>query len=79
MNVLVIGSGITGIRIALDLAKNGVNVHLVERQAAMGGKMALLDKTFPTNDCSICLLAPKMSECINRDNIEFHTFSFRII
>lgn len=75
MNALIIGSGITGIRIALDLAKNGVNVHLVERQAAMGGKMALLDKTFPTNDCSICLLAPKMSECINRDNIEFHTLT----
>ena len=75
MNTMVIGSGITGIRIALDLAKNGVNVHLVEKQAAMGGKMALLDKTFPTNDCSICLLAPKMSECINRENIEFHTLT----
>ncbi|WP_455392292.1 4Fe-4S binding protein [[Eubacterium] cellulosolvens] len=75
MNTLVIGSGITGIRIALDLAKNGVHVHLVERQAAMGGKMALLDKTFPTNDCSICLLAPKMSECINRDNIDFYTLT----
>lgn len=75
MDTLVIGSGITGIRIALDLAKNGVNVHLVEKQAAMGGKMALLDKTFPTNDCSICLLAPKMSECINRENIEFYTLT----
>lgn len=75
METLVIGSGITGIRVALDLAKNGVNVHLVEKEPAIGGKMALLDKTFPTNDCSICLLAPKMAECINRDNIEIHTLT----
>ncbi len=75
MSVLIIGSGIAGIRIALDLAKKGINIHLVERQAAMGGKMALLDKTFPTNDCSICLLAPKMNECLNRENIEFYTLT----
>jgi len=75
MDTLIIGSGIAGIRIALDLAKHGVNVHLVEREPAIGGKMALLDKTFPTNDCSICLLAPKMSECMTRDNIELYTMS----
>ena len=75
MDTLVIGSGIAGIRVALDLAKNGVNVHLIEKEAAIGGKMALLDKTFPTNDCSLCLLAPKMSECASRDNIRIYTMT----
>ncbi len=51
--VLVIGGGIAGIQAALDLADMGVKVHLVERRPAIGGVMAQLDKTFPTNDCSI--------------------------
>jgi heterodisulfide reductase subunit A-like polyferredoxin len=51
--VLVIGGGIAGIQAALDLADMGVKVHLVERRPSIGGVMAQLDKTFPTNDCSI--------------------------
>lgn len=52
-DVLVIGGGIAGIQAALDLAEMGVMVHLVERKPSIGGVMAQLDKTFPTNDCSI--------------------------
>ena len=52
-DVLVIGGGIAGIQAALDLADMGVTVHLVERLPSIGGRMAQLDKTFPTNDCAI--------------------------
>ncbi len=62
-NVLVIGGGVAGIQASLDLAERGTLVHLVERTPSLGGRMAQLDKTFPTNDCSICILAPKMAEC----------------
>lgn len=51
--VVVIGGGITGIQASLDLANHGVHVHLVEREPSIGGHMAQLDKTFPTNDCSM--------------------------
>jgi len=59
-NVLVIGGGVAGITAALDLAEQGHTVYLVEREPSIGGRMAQLDKTFPTLDCSICILAPKM-------------------
>ena len=52
-SVLVIGGGIAGIQASLDLADKGVIVHLVEKEPSLGGRMAQLDKTFPTNDCSI--------------------------
>jgi len=52
-DVLIIGGGIAGIQAALDLADMGVKVHLVEKLPSIGGKMAQLDKTFPTNDCAI--------------------------
>ena len=52
-DVLVIGGGIAGIQAALDLAEMGVRVHMVEKLPSIGGKMAQLDKTFPTNDCAI--------------------------
>jgi heterodisulfide reductase subunit A len=68
-NVLVIGGGIAGIQAALDLADRGHQVHLVEKKPSIGGRMAQLDKTFPTNDCSICILAPKMLECFDHPNI----------
>jgi len=58
---LVIGGGITGIQAALDLAEEGFDVFLVEKNPSLGGHMAQLDKTFPTMDCSLCILAPKMS------------------
>lgn len=70
---LVIGGGIAGIQAALDLADIGIQVHLVERLPSIGGRMAQLDKTFPTNDCSTCILAPKMNDCARHPNITLHT------
>jgi heterodisulfide reductase subunit A-like polyferredoxin len=67
---LVVGGGIAGVQAALDLADSGVKVYLVERQAAIGGKMAQLDKTFPTNDCAMCILSPKLVEAGRHRNIE---------
>jgi heterodisulfide reductase subunit A len=69
-SVLVIGGGIAGIQSALDLAEAGAKVYLVEKQATIGGLMAVLDKNFPTLDCSICIEAPKMSEVDLHPNIE---------
>ncbi len=69
-SVLVIGGGIAGIQAALDLAEAGARVVLVEREATIGGIMAVLDKNFPTLDCSICIEAPKMSEVDLHPNIE---------
>jgi len=67
--VLVIGGGIAGIQAALDLGDRGHEVYLVEKKPSIGGRMAQLDKTFPTNDCSICILAPKMLECFGHPNV----------
>lgn len=69
-SVLVIGGGIAGIQASLDLANAGAHVVLVEREATIGGVMAVLDKNFPTLDCSICIEAPKMSEVDLHPNIE---------
>jgi heterodisulfide reductase subunit A len=69
-SVLVIGGGIAGIQASLDLAESGAKVVLVERAPTIGGKMAVLDKNFPTLDCSICIEAPKMSEVGQHPNIE---------
>ncbi|MFQ5459884.1 MAG: FAD-dependent oxidoreductase, partial [Anaerolineae bacterium] len=74
-SVLVIGAGIAGIQAALDLAKSGSKVVLVERGPAIGGIMAALDKNFPTLDCSICIEAPKMREVVEHDNIEVLTLA----
>ena len=68
--VMVVGGGIAGIQAALDLAESGLKVYLVERSPAIGGNMARLDKTFPTNDCSMCILSPKIVECGRHLNIE---------
>ena len=73
--VLVIGGGIAGIQAALDLAEQGLRVHLVERAPSIGGRMAQLDKTFPTNDCSTCILSPKMVDCARHPNIVLHTYT----
>ena len=67
---LVIGGGVAGIQAALDLADTGYKVYLVEKSPSIGGKMAQIDKTFPTMDCSICILAPKMSDVGKHPNIE---------
>jgi len=73
--VLIIGAGIAGIQAALDLANMGIKVHVIEKRPCIGGRMAQLDKTFPTNDCSICILAPKLSEAARHPNIILHTLS----
>jgi heterodisulfide reductase subunit A len=72
---LVIGGGVAGIQAALDLADTGYKVYLVEKNPSIGGTMAQLDKTFPTMDCSICILAPKMSEVGRHPNVELLTNS----
>ena len=74
-SVMVIGGGIAGVQAALDLAESGFYVHLVEQSAAIGGRMAQLDKTFPTNDCSACILSPKLVECGRHLNINLITLS----
>jgi heterodisulfide reductase subunit A len=73
--VLVDGGGIAGVQAALDLAGSGYYVYLVEKSAAIGGVMSQLDKTFPTNDCSMCILSPKLVECGRHLNIEILTLS----
>lgn len=72
--VLVIGAGIAGIQTSLDLTELGFKVYLVEISPSIGGRMAQLDKTFPTNDCSLCILAPKMVEVYRNPNIELMTY-----
>ena len=74
-NVVVIGAGVAGIQAALDIAGHGVHVDLVEREPTIGGHMAQLDKTFPTNDCSMCILSPKMVDVVRNPNITVHTCS----
>ncbi|UCG13308.1 MAG: FAD-dependent oxidoreductase [Deltaproteobacteria bacterium] len=72
-SVMVAGGGIAGIQAALDLANSGYYVHLVEKSPAIGGIMAQLDKTFPTNDCSMCIISPKLVECGQHPNINLIT------
>ncbi|MBP8646405.1 MAG: CoB--CoM heterodisulfide reductase iron-sulfur subunit A family protein [Syntrophobacteraceae bacterium] len=73
--VMVVGGGIAGAQAALDLADSGFYVYLVEKSPAIGGVMAQLDKTFPTNDCSMCILSPKLVEAGRHLNIELMTLS----
>jgi len=72
---LVVGGGIAGVQAALDLANSGIKVYLLERSPAIGGKMAQLDKTFPTNDCAMCIISPKLVEAGRHLNIEIITNS----
>ncbi|MGD2245193.1 MAG: FAD-dependent oxidoreductase [Candidatus Aminicenantes bacterium] len=74
-DALVVGGGISGIQAALDLATAGFKVYLVEKSPTIGGKMAQLDKTFPTNDCSMCIESPKFIECDRHPNIEILTYT----
>ena len=74
-DVMVVGGGISGIQAALDLATSGFKVYLVEKSPTIGGKMAQLDKTFPTNDCSMCIESPKFIECDRHPNIEILTYT----
>ena len=73
--VVVVGGGIAGMQASLDLAESGYKVYLVEKGPAIGGAMAQLDKTFPTNDCAMCTLAPRLVDCGKHPNIEKLTYS----
>jgi len=72
-DVMVVGGGISGIQASLDLAESGFKVYLVEKLPGIGGHMAQFDKTFPTNDCSLCIESPKLVECYRHPNIEIIT------
>ena len=72
---LVIGGGIAGIQTALDIADAGYKVDIVEKTPSIGGRMSQLDKTFPTLDCSACILTPKMVEAAAHENITIHTYA----
>ncbi|MDD1680640.1 MAG: CoB--CoM heterodisulfide reductase iron-sulfur subunit A family protein [Methanoregula sp.] len=74
-NVVVVGAGVAGIQAALDIAAHGIHVDLIEREPTIGGHMAMLDKTFPTNDCSMCILSPKMVDVSRHPDITIHTCS----
>ncbi|MCP4123133.1 MAG: FAD-dependent oxidoreductase, partial [Bacteroidetes bacterium] len=74
-SVMVVGAGIAGIQASLDLADSGYLVYLVDKNTAIGGTMAQLDKTFPTNDCSMCIISPKLVEAGRHLNIELMTMT----
>ncbi|MFW9981545.1 MAG: FAD-dependent oxidoreductase [Candidatus Thorarchaeota archaeon] len=74
-SALVVGGGVAGMQAALDIANQGFKVYLVERSPSIGGRMAMLDKTFPTLDCSACILTPKLSEVSRHPNIQLLTYS----
>jgi heterodisulfide reductase subunit A-like polyferredoxin len=73
--VLVVGAGISGIQASLDLSAAGYRVYLIEENPAVGGRMARLDKTFPTGDCATCIISPKLVECMRDLNIEVMTMT----
>ncbi len=75
IDVLVVGGGISGIQASLDLANSGFKVYLIDKSPAIGGKMAQLDKTFPSNDCSMCIESPKFNECSRHPNIDILTYT----
>ena len=72
---LIIGAGIAGMQAALDIGDKGFKVHLVEKEPSIGGHMAQLDKTFPTLDCSACIITPKMVDTANHPNINLLTYT----
>jgi len=74
-STVVVGGGVAGIQAALEIADSGTHVYLVEREPSIGGHMAQFDKTFPTLDCSACILTPKMVEVRNHENITLLTYS----
>jgi len=74
-SVLVVGGGIGGMQAALDLADGGFKVHMVQKDPSIGGTMVMLDKTFPTGDCSMCMISPKMVEVGRHLNIDIHSLA----
>ena len=73
-SVAIIGGGIAGIQASLDLAEQGFKVYLLERNPSIGGRMVQLDKTYPTLDCAMCILGPKLVEIQRHPNIELLTY-----
>ena len=71
----IIGGGIAGIQAALDLSEQGFEVHLVEKNPSIGGNMARAEKTFPTNDCAMCILSPKLNEVRRNSNMKIYSYS----
>ena len=71
-SVVIVGGGIGGMQAALDLANSQFKVHLIQKDTSIGGTMVMLDKTFPTGDCSICMISPKMVEVGRHLNIDLH-------
>jgi heterodisulfide reductase subunit A-like polyferredoxin len=74
-SVLVVGGGIGGMQASLDLANSGFKTYLLEEKPAIGGVMAQLDKTFPTNDCSMCIMSPKLVDVGRHPNIDLITYA----
>ena len=74
-SITIVGSGIAGIQTALDIANSGFKVHVIEEKPNVGGVMAQLDKTFPTNDCSSCMMGPKLAELANHPDIEILAYT----
>ena len=74
-SVLIVGGGIGSMQAALDLANSGFKIHMVQKDSSLGGTMAMLDKTFPTGDCAMCMLSPKLVEVGRHLNIDLHTMT----
>ncbi|MFW9803694.1 MAG: FAD-dependent oxidoreductase [Candidatus Thorarchaeota archaeon] len=74
-NALVVGGGVAGMQAALDIADQNYKVYLLEKSSSIGGRMAMIDKTFPTLDCSACILTPRLSEVQRHPNIDLLTYS----
>jgi heterodisulfide reductase subunit A len=74
-SVLVVGGGVGAMQSALDMANSGFKVHIVQKDSSIGGTMVMLDKTFPTGDCSMCMISPKMVELGRHLNIDIHTLA----
>ena len=74
VDAMIVGGGISGMQAALDIANQGYQVALVERDASIGGKMIALSKVFPTLDCCSCITTPKMSAVAHHENIQIFTY-----
>src|SRR5512140_2054755 len=74
-SALVVGGGIGGMQAALDLAESGIKVYLVDSKSSIGGVMSQLDKTFPTNDCAMCTMAPRLVSIGRQKDVEILTLS----
>ena len=74
-SVMIVGGGIGSMQAALDLADSGYKVYLIQKDSSLGGTMVMLDKTFPTGDCAMCMISPKMVEIARHQNVEIHTLA----